>query len=494
MARGMSILAALVLLLTGCGRGGDVVKAPAVERDAPKKDDLVAKDSPALDAVADGKPKPAPRPVVYSARELAKMLDLSALPTIDGTNFLLKSAAVISAVAPGPMSDVIGFYQKTLAAQGWEKFDPPGSTPPTAEYGSFHFTKDGHVAHLSVSPSTGQDKKPITHVNMQNHGNLDTRTLPRRAATPNAASSQSNSSYFTPNAPSEEAAWIAGELKKEGWEEYGSYYAPLAGVKDNFNRTYRKQGYTLGVYVGATLLEGKPTTVSYMVHALSHELPAPPGAAKLQFSDRAWKMNCEIAGDFKAVGEFYQKAMPAAGYKPLPGEEPQSTYWNLRFGTDADDLVMVQVSSKDGETTKVSVHGLSAAVLAEMKRIEERRQANLNKPKTPKTKPVPPPPPVPEFFANDVPLPKDATNIAYKADRREITFKSKTAIAPLAAQIREQLSEAGWTEEKRIGVVGKATALLSFTKNNATLRVSFLSFNASAGTQATISTSGLGFR
>ena len=75
----------------------------------------------------------------------------------------------------------------------------------------------------------------------------------------------------------------------------------------------------------------------------------------------------------------------AAGYKPLSSEEPRPTYWNLRFGTDTDDVVMVQVLSKDGQTTRISIYGVSAAVLAEMRKRDEQRSKSPAKtgPKSP---------------------------------------------------------------------------------------------------------------
>src|SRR5262249_22234157 len=107
--------------------------------------------------------------------------------------------------------------------------------------------------------------------------------------------------------------------------------------KDKKNRTlaFRKQGYILIVYVGESPVKEFRTHVQFMVTALAHELPAPPNATKVEFDDANWKMRCEVPGDLKEAAEFYQKAMPAAGYKALSSEEPRPAYWNLRFGTDS---------------------------------------------------------------------------------------------------------------------------------------------------------------
>jgi hypothetical protein len=78
------------------------------------------------------------------------------------------------------------------------------------------------------------------------------------------------------------------------------------------------------------------------------------------------------------AADFYQKAMPATGYQPLPGEDPRHTSWSLRFGTDAGDVIMVQVSSKDGQTTQVHIHGISAAVLAAVKKRDDGTKPSKN--------------------------------------------------------------------------------------------------------------------
>jgi hypothetical protein len=124
------------------------------------------------------------------------------------------------------------------------------------------------------------------------------------------------------------------------------------------------------VFIGIHPLH-KKTHFQYMVSALGHELPTPPGAAKVQFNDVRWKLSCEVPGDWKAAADFYQKTMPETGYQPLPSEDPRPTYWNLRFGTDAGDLIMVQVSSKDGQVTQVNIDGISAAVLTAIKKRDE---------------------------------------------------------------------------------------------------------------------------
>src|SRR5262249_7505013 len=130
----------------------------------------------------------------------------------------------------------------------------------------------------------------------------------------------------------------------------------------------RNQGYALTIYVGIHPVE-KKTYFQYMVSALSHELPTPGDADKVQFDDAHWQLSCETPGDWKQAAEYYQKAMPALGYKLLPGKTPHPTYCDLRFGTSAGDLITVHVYSKDKQVTQVHIKGIPVAVLEGARRI-----------------------------------------------------------------------------------------------------------------------------
>jgi hypothetical protein len=305
----------------------------------------------------------AQRPVVFPARELAKVLDVGALPALEGTKFFEKTKTSLGAAAPGKLADVTAFYIKLFASRGWEKVELPGSRPINDEYGSIHLTKDGHIAQLIVSKDSGKKAAPTTNVNIQFHGNFDTRTLPRRGPKLDGQLSQVMTSFLSESSALDEAKAIAKALKELGWQEYASFNPPQPERKDHASLSFRKQGYLLSASIATAPRIGK-TGVTYWVRTLEHELPAPPDAVKVQFSDGDWKMVCESPGAVKAVAEFYKRAMPEVGFKLLPGEEPQANYWNLRFGDEAGDVVMVELVSRDANATKVSMQGISAATLA----------------------------------------------------------------------------------------------------------------------------------
>ena len=315
------------------------------------------------------------KPTIYSSRELAKVLDLGALPALDGTAFENKSSAKVSARAPGTVPVVSAFYQKNLSALGWELVPDP-ETKNTDEYASLRFAKNGHRASLTFSDyDISKEKGPQTLVSMTFHGNLDTRTLPSPVGNQVLLASQTTTSYLTEATVADAALWVPNALAAEGWQMFATFDAVQKKTGEPRTLTFRKQGYALSIFIGMNP-RFKKTHFQYSVSALGHELPTPPDAAKVQFDDVRWKLSCEVPGDWKAAADFYQKAMPATGYQPLPGEDPRPTYSNLRFGTEAGDLIMVQVSSKDRQITQVNIYGISAAVLAAMKKRDDEKKSS----------------------------------------------------------------------------------------------------------------------
>jgi hypothetical protein len=367
------------IAVVGCGRGGPEAQKNGALAEDKRPNQSATPNKTDVSIETNILPEPAkqatPEPVVYSSRELAKVLDFSALPALDGTKFEHQSAAAASAQVPGTVPEVSAFYQRNLSALGWQLVPEP-ERKNTDEYASVSFEKKGHRASLTVSNyDVSKDKGPLTLVSMRFHGNLDTRTLPTPPGNRLLLASQTVTSYLTENAVPEAVSWASKELAAEGWQRFTLSDAAKEETGENRTLHFRKQGYALSMFIGINPLY-KKTHFQYSVSALGHELPTPPDAAKVRFDDVRWELACEVPGGWKAAAEFYQKAMPALGCQPLPGEDPRPTYWNLRFGTEAGDVIMVQVSSKDGQMTRVSIHGIPAAVLAAMKKRDEEKKVS----------------------------------------------------------------------------------------------------------------------
>ncbi|HEV3447118.1 MAG TPA: hypothetical protein VG099_20935 [Gemmataceae bacterium] len=314
----------------------------------------------------------APPPTVFAARELAKVLDFTKLPAPEGAEIGQSNPAHLEAKVPGQVPATAAFYQDKMAALGWNADDGPGKMV-SDDYASMRFKKDGHVAFMSII-KFGKNK-PECNVTLWFYGNFDTRTLPRSEGAKLTYGSQTQTMYTSSKKVPAEADWVAKALASQGWQTFAAFNTAMRQSDDQRVMNLRRQGYTLDVLIGSAPAQGNQTSVSYMVRALGHELPAPAAATKVEFDDDQWKMQCETPGTLEATAEFYRTAMPAAGYKPLAGETPQERYVNLRFGTAAGDIVLVQVSKRDAKSSKVLIVGTPAAVLEKLRKEEEKKSS-----------------------------------------------------------------------------------------------------------------------
>lgn len=475
------ILGLLLVAAVGCGRSE---VAPQIPEKNPQDIGNNANVVP---------PKSAPvaiPAVVYPTRELAKIFDASTLPTIDDTRFSELNAACLRASVPGTISEVLNFYLKAFESRGWKKVAVPDAKKADKDFESVHLEKDGHLANLVVSGEALSKKGPRTRVNIQFHGNFDSSTLPKPRNKPHDFASPPLSSYYSARTSGEEATFVTKTLVDAGWQEFSAFNNARIASNDNLALSFRKQGYLLNVFINALPHRDVATNVTYSVRVLAHELPAPPGAVKIEFDDGAWKMRCESPISMQSTGEFYQRAMPEIGYKPLPTEPPTPTTWNLGFGTDAGDIVLVQLANADGRTTKIELRG--------------ERVPPAEPKKSPETPLVTPPvfakkpseiltPPVPkkEILATKIPLPKDAKSLDLDAMREEITFRTSSKITALAEQFREQLTATGWQEQKAVTFVDATSGYLDFRQAQASLRIILVNSGFAGGTQVTIATKGL---
>lgn len=343
----------LIALAVGCGRETPKVSvAPPPEKQTPETQPDKTKPDP----------KPAARPTIYPARDLAKVLDLAALPAIEGSKFSEKLASRLDGSAPASVKEIVAFYQAKLSALGWT----PAATADklTDELGSLNFAKDGHLAHLQVI-NVGKNQSIFSVIF---YGNFDATTLPRREGSALLFASPTLANYLSSHPIPDEAAWLTLQLAAQGWQPFTAI-APATTVGKDAHLSFRKQGYVLKAFVSDSTdprTQEKKTSVQMSIAVLSHELPAPPTATDVRFDDHGWQMRCDAAGDVKTVGEWYQKAMPAAGYVRLPSDEPKAKSWTLRFGTDAGDVVMVSLSAAE-QVTRVHVYGVPKAVLDKIK-------------------------------------------------------------------------------------------------------------------------------
>jgi len=359
-------LLCFALVVAGCDRSAPSSDSPS--NAAPKSETANTAVASGSSARTEKLPaEPPPRPVVFPAIEQAKVVNFTKLDQLPETRVVRFGPGCLEAHAPGKVPEVVAFYVDQLTKRGWKRGNSGGDAV-TDEYASVGLEKDGFT--LSLSFMRGGEP-PGVSVALRSHGNFDTRKLPRSPGAKPLVETAALTWYVTPTKVPAEAAWVRSALEADGWQAFDRLVSSSA-VENDENRMMklRKHGYLLDVMVGVAPAQNNQTVVQYSVTALAHELPTPPGATDVRFSDDDWELKCKVRGDFKPVAEFYQKAMPAAGYSALSSEEPQKNYWNLRFGTPDEDIILVQCYSEDGKTTLISITGMPAAVVNKLKERE----------------------------------------------------------------------------------------------------------------------------
>lgn len=357
MSLRLMCLSFFLFSLFGCGRTSTDSDDPTAKPSTP----------PATPTVPAGSAKtPAPKPTVFGTPELAKVLDLAALPHKEETEFTQKSPAHVTGTALGTIPEVLEDYRTKMAALGWQTVPIPGAKI-TDEYGSLQFVKDGHIAFLHTGKGFRKaNDPPKTSFTLAFHGNFDVRTLPHRDGKFEDHSTPTSAVYSTKNAIADEGAWAAKALQAAGWQEYCAFGMKDKAPDPSAVRTFRKDGYGLQLYVSKYTPDGD-TKVLYRTQVLAYDIPAPPNAVKVEFEDNQLKLSCETPDDLKTTGAFYQKAMPRAGYTLLPSEEPKAKFWNLDFATDDGKVLMVQMRTIKGDATKVDVVAIRKDVLEKIR-------------------------------------------------------------------------------------------------------------------------------
>ncbi|QEL17069.1 hypothetical protein [Limnoglobus roseus] len=316
-----------------------------------------------------------PPKALASSIQLAKVVDFSKLPQIAKSKVGRNESANFTADVPGSVADVAKHYRTQLDSLGWKPATNAAKSDDSESCASSELWKDGHSLYLMVFRF---GDKPSANVTLGFRGNLDTRTLPRSKGAKELYGSQIQTTYVAEAKVPAEAETLAKDLTADGWQEFKTLFTSTTKSDKERHLQFRKNGYAITVSVEQVEAQNNKTVVQYGVEALSHELPAPADATDVEFADLRWEMRCKVARDLKAVAEFYEKAMPAAGYTALQSEKPTATGGVYKYATPEKDVISVILSSKDGKATTVKLIGFSQKGLEDRKKAIERGEIDPN--------------------------------------------------------------------------------------------------------------------
>ncbi len=401
--------------------------------------------------------EPAQEPA--TVEQAARVLDLSTLALAGGAKAPWpRRVAGLSYVASTDVKTAFEFHRKTLSAQGWKELP---NTSVTDQSASATFSKGGFVVSLSAFPN-GQPGNVL--VSVQNNGNIKPGRLPVPPGVKPVYVGDMSAMYVTEAAVPATADACRKLLLAQGWVPYG-------GAGDS--AYYKRNAIQVTATVSIAPAQGGKTMISYSGELLSADLPAPPDAEELRYTDQTLELSFETAANKEAVIDFYRKTLAATKWEPtldhtveIDGND------EMIFRNPAKDMLTLALSSNRRGKLPVSLHFQSAAEIAELDRqikeqapaikaaVEEdrkkeaAREAEANKP----------PPKI------AITLPAEAKGVEATKDEIKFTVANGKAKA-IAETFRKQFLDAGWKEE--IATLNPMAGALSFSKENQHLTIHY---------------------
>jgi Trp operon repressor len=289
-----------------------------------------------------------------TVEQAASVLDLSKFPLMDGAKPPWpRGVASLSYEAPGDVTSVFEFQRKKLAAQGWKELPNSSLTEQAA---SAMFAHKGFVVSVSIFP-----REPKTmSIFIQNHGNIQPGKLPRPPGVKPVYVGDASAMYVTDAAVAATADACRKLLLADSWIAYGS--AGDSGY-------YKQNAIRIEVTVSSAPAQCGKTMISYSSELMSADLPAPPDAAEVRYSEQSRELSFETAADHNAVIDFYKKTLAKSAWQPtLEHMVTIDDKEEMIFRNAAKDmLTLAMPPARDGKQS-VSLQHQSAAEITELDR------------------------------------------------------------------------------------------------------------------------------
>jgi len=359
--------------------------------------------------------------------EAAAVLDLTKFSPVDPANEngtmvvasqSYSSTATVSAAAKK--------VQQQFLQAGWKELD--GSTF-TDQYASATFQKSGFTVSVSVMP--GNASAPST-VNINNHGNVNLKTLPKPAGAIEVYAFPTSIMLMTDASVDETGAQYKKLFAENGWELFG---------ETTVSFFVKKNAVLLQVMVSSAPAQQGKTTIQITSNQMSVDLPAPPDVEGLQYSDTSGQLSFDSAKTQTEWVDWFKNKLGETGWKATT-ENPLKIDFReyLIFRNPAEELIEVSFS-KFEEKTRINVQYQTAAQVAE----EDRKAKEFAAKKLAENAAEQERKMNPEKIS--IVAPVGATAVAETPKQIEFSTASGTAKAALATWLVTWESE-GWALKK----------------------------------------------
>jgi hypothetical protein len=288
--------------------------------------------------------------------EAAATIDLRTFPALPNADIRGQSLAQVSYDAPGDIQKTADFYRQQLKAAGWKEL-PNAYT--SAEYASLTFGRAGYRLSLSVMPATGNDKAGQVNVTLINHGNVNLAALPVPEGAKPLFGAPLSAGYVSELTADEARAKVKELLEAAGWEPYGTAGESLV-MKQN--------GVQLNTQVSSAPAQQGKTVIQYSAVQMPADLPAPPDAEGVHFSDTPAQLSLDMAKPMDQADAWYRERLGKQGWEATTENPIKIDFKHfVIFRNKAMDLIEIQYTTVD-EKTRLLIRYQTAAEVEEMER------------------------------------------------------------------------------------------------------------------------------
>jgi hypothetical protein len=308
----------------------------------------------------------------------AKVLDLRTFSLPEGEEMLGEQS--IGTLSYGTSADPKAAYElqkKQLSKLGWKEL--PGAMTD-ATYASGMFSKEGYSLSISTSSSGQPEKERATYVFLINFGNVSLKSLPVIKGATSTFINEATAVYSIDMKVQDAADKTLKLLLDAGWQPYG--YNDVSPELKQFQ--VKKNAIQIGVMVNVAPAQGNKTAVMYSSSLLAADIPAPANAEQLNFTGQQKTLRFESPEDFAGVVGFYEKTLPAQGWKPsgakmVVGEGDFGRPVGSRVFTNAaGDVIDVSLEKSEDKTSAVVKHLSKQEIEAAQKKLLAENEAAEN--------------------------------------------------------------------------------------------------------------------
>ena len=338
--------AAMSLIFAGCGEDSDAGSAQAQGTDG--------SGGPLLLEAAGGAKAGAADVLPARISDAAEAMDLSAVEMLAGAEKpAQRTVTSLAYQAPGTVEAAVKLHREQLLAKGWTALPETSVTP---EYASAMFAKNGLRVSLGVMPG-GAGKVNVT---LLHHGNVPFERLPMVAGAKKVYAGPSTA-IFTSAVPVDSAAnETAAALERAGW-------APIGSAANS--RFFKQNAVKLTVMTSSAPGQGGATTLNFTSEMLPMDVPVPPSASDVEFSQGLKRFTCDTKMSGQECLDFYRASLGKLGWETTsdaPARVQTDTF--VIFHNSAKDILRLGLrpGRADGEIRVVAEY-MSAREIAEMK-------------------------------------------------------------------------------------------------------------------------------